>query len=608
MPRVPEADSPSVAMTPFQTPGATGAAADVFDIPDIAGKQATQTGAALMTAGTVLKKIADNIQYDLADAAAKDLDTKLSKADQLTVEKFQSLNSKAAVDARADTEKELVKNRESILDEYKNGGNYDAFAADMFQAASKKRLDIASHQVSSHFIHQAKIWDNASSTARVAQNLNDANRALIVDPNSFRQKDKDGKNIGAYWTFRNTAIQEVNLIADKNGVPKLGDEGDDLRKQMLLETTTKLHFDAVNNLVKQAESSPGAMKLAAAYLNEAVKAGEISADKVDDLAQLVKLGGQKQESLDLYMELSKMPLDKAIKELQNRNQKGLVSAEVFDFTQSRLEHQYNVNQAKKGEYEKAIIGQAQDWLLKNPSLGITGMPTKLYNALKQSGHLGTIQSFAKSGRFDNDPKTWGQILSMPQAELAKLTADEFYTRYRGKLDDIHLERGMEYVLGLRNPDKTKDPEMVSTRTIGEEVTLAAKQNHIIPINGPSNEKQQLAFGMFDTEVNNRLRALQQSLPGKRKPTTDEAVKVIDEVIKDKVKIDEWGRDPEMSIAVVTPDRMPKAYVTIGNRDIYISKIPQASREVYASKLRAKGMPVTQAMIAQLWAADNPEKK
>jgi hypothetical protein len=608
MPRVPEMDSPSVGMTPFQAPGASAAGADVFDIPDIAGKQATQLGTAMLSTGAIFKKIADNIEYDLADAQAKDLDVKVAQADQTTIEGYLKLSGKAAVDARAETYKNLEKNRESILQTLKDEGKpASPLVEQMFKNAASRRLEIATHQMSSHFVQQAKIYDNAASTARVSQSVNDANRILISDPAAFKQVPSKDQPTNTYWTLRNTAITEVNLMADKNGVPKEGD-GSEIRKQMLLEVTTKMHMDAVNNFVKQAEKTPGAIKLAAEYLDTAVKAGEISADKIDDLANLVKTGGQNQQSLDLFMELKSMPIDKAISELQKRNKAGLVDAEVLDRTQQRLEHNYTFIKQKQAENEKSVIGAAQDFLIKNPQLGINALPANIYNELKRTGHLGTIQSFAKSGRFDNDPQTWGQILSMPQSELAKMTPDQFYTKYRGKLDDSHLERGMEYVLGLKNPDKTKDVEMVSTRTIAEEITFAAKQNKIIAMNGASNANQQAAFGAFDTEINNRLRDYQiNTLGGKRKPNSDEAKQIINDVLADKVKIDEFGRDPEMSIAVVTPDKMPKAYVTVGGRDIYLSKIPQPSREKYISILRSRNITPSQAKIAQMWAADNPEK-
>ena len=621
MPRVPEMDAPQVGMTSFQSPGASAGGADVFNMPDIAGKQAQQLGGALMSTGAIVRKIADTIQYDLADANAKTWDTELAQADQATVEGYLQLSSKAAVDKRQDIVRDLEKNRTTIAERL-GKEKADPLAIQMFQNAANKRFEIATHQVASHYIQQVKIWDNASSVARVSQAANDANRILITNPRAFLEADADGKPTGDYWTYRNTMLTEVNLIADRNGIPKEG-PGSELRKQMILETTTKLHVDAVSNLVKQGEKVSGAIELAAQYLDKAVKNNEISADKIDDLANLVKTGGEKDESLRLFLQLKSMPEAAAIKELEKLYTDKKVSASIYDLTRVRIEH--NANQVRQDEAVKiqAVIGSSTEWLIQHPGKTVSDLPSNLYNELKRTGHLGSMYNFSKQNRFENNDKAWAKFLSIPPEEIAKMTPEVFYSKYRTQLDDSHLDRGYSYILSAREAANKpgKDPKQVEHLQIvstGERVKRAAQTANILPWTDKPDDNQSKAFARFEDAIQSKLRVYElNDLGGKRKANDAELTKIIDDVLMDEVKIKKgwFSSDKKMPRAIVDEKDLPDAYVNVGDREIKLQSITPKDVKRYKQQIEERNaarrqqnkppIPMTQQIFAEMWAAEHP---
>ena len=76
--------------------------------------------------------------------------------------------------------------------------------------------------------------------------------------------------------------------------------------------------------------------------------------------------------------------------------------------------------------------------------------------------------------------------------------------------------------------------------------------------------------------------------------------MIDGITMDKVYVDEWGRDPEKPLALLTPDQLGKAYVKSGGREVKLSSVPAADREAIIRGRRARGLPVTEQAIVDTY--------
>ena len=113
----------------------------------------------------------------------------------------------------------------------------------------------------------------------------------------------------------------------------------------------------------------------------------------------------------------------------------------------------------------------------------------------------------------------------------------------------------------------------------------------------------LAFSQFERVVDDRVRQFEQAdLGGKRKANSQELQQIVDRTMLDKAYIPEWGRDPQVPIALMAPEQLQKAYVTVAGADIALSQIPSNQRALIASKLQARGIAVTEQQIAELWVA------
>lgn len=367
---------------------------------------------------------------------------------------------------------------------------------------------------------------------------------------------------------------------------------DVVKKDMLLQASGKVHADVINEALVN-----GNTKYAKLWLDQ--HKDEMDANAIVHAEQGLKTAGVKNDSLQLSMELQG-PLSAKVKTLNQMFSEGKISAEIRDATLQRAEHDWQLTKAQQAEGEKSLLGNAQDWLLKNPEKSVQDMPVTMYNALKNTGHLATMVSFAKSGRFDNDPKTWGEIITMPQSQLASMSPVDFYNKYRSKLDDAHIEHGYALIAQARGEVKDNHLEILSTV---ERVKQGAKSAGILPYEGKPDEDQAKQYGQFESTIDSRVRAYEATaLGGKRKATSDELQKIIDQTLMDKVFVHRSILPDRADIPVSTlkPEDMTSAYVKSGNENIKLTSIPGEQRALIASKLQRRGIPVTEQTVADIW--------
>jgi len=125
MPTVPTYDLPTVGVD-TGSPGTFATTSPVQPMPDVVGKDLERLGAATVQAGATVKKVADQIRYDIADADVKALDNRMSEEQRKLIhdpkDGYLAKPGKAAIDARESVIKELEKQQQSIVDELQNEG------------------------------------------------------------------------------------------------------------------------------------------------------------------------------------------------------------------------------------------------------------------------------------------------------------------------------------------------------------------------------------------------------------------------------------------------------------------------------------------------------
>ncbi len=412
MATVPVQDIPTVDLqpsnvVPFQAQG-------VEPMRNAAPEQMQKFGEAAMRGAIALKNINDRLQDEMDDAATKEADNLLS--DQLRSliynpeTGYLSTVGKNALDSRMATLDGMNDAKQKVEQTLTTD-----MQRKMFAQVANRRLQTAMTQVDSHATQQAKVYGIAESKARATASVQDA----VVNASSWRMKDEDGKATGAYNLYKSTAISEMNSLANTMGLPADSAQ----RKELVLAATTQIAAEVVSGFVANNQAME-----AKDYLANAIKAKEINPTKVDELQNLVKTAGEKDESLRLSMSI-KGGLTAQLSTVDQMFKDGKISAAVRDATVQRIEHNHTRQKALQEEGNKAAMGSFQEWIIKNPGKRIIDAPANLYNWAKGQGQLAGLDSFANrngaAGERRSELEARGLLL-----DLAMNDPDRFIKEFR----------------------------------------------------------------------------------------------------------------------------------------------------------------------------------
>lgn len=233
-----------------------------------------------------------------------------------------------------------------------------------------------------------------------------------------------------------------------------------------------------------------------------------------------------------------------------------------------------------------------------PAMRAAIPPKEVDNLLQYAGRLA-------KGDDINNPAVWAQILDLPPAMLAGMSKTQFLSTYGTQLDRAHLQKGYDLIDAAQGSGDAKHLEIISTT---DRMKRAARLAGVLPKNerDKPSEEQQLAFGQFADVIDQKVRQFEAvDLGGKRKANSDELGKIIDGVVLDKVKLSSWGIDKEKPVALVAPDKVKDAYVTVPDAsgaqvDVHVASIPADVRAAIVQSRRRAGLPVSERDVASYW--------
>lgn len=436
----------------------------------------------------------------------------------------------------------------------------------------------------------------------IVQKAVDHAKMRIADGKSVFAGDDEGpqQQSNRYTQAKNTLISEVdNLVFLETG----GDPNSDIGKAMRRSYLTGAHSNVIQKMIVGGES----MK-ARDYLQSAERSGEIDPDKSKPLYDMVKTAGVTDEALKLSMSL-KGGIAAQQTQLETLFKENRISAEVFEKAQQNIEHKWTMQKARQAEYEKTVIGNSTDWFVQNQGSSILDFQKAqpvLYEQLKTSGHLSGIVSFAKGNKVQTDPVVWANVLTNQQ-ELKGMTPNEIFSKYRLSLDDQHLEKAYAIHAALNG---SKDEQHLSIYSNAEMVKDSAVRLGVLPASGKANDTQAKGFNEYQMAIDAKIAAYESGeLGGKRKASQQELKKILQEVEMDKVYKSRtgWVDKSDVPMATMKKDDMDKAYVIVGNEDIYLSSIPPTQRALIIPALRASGQPITEQNIATYWVRGGKKK-
>lgn len=270
--------------------------------------------------------------------------------------------------------------------------------------------------------------------------------------------------------------------------------------------------------------------------------------------------------------------------------------------EARLENDLKVYREDQKQREEETLDTAYKTLYDNGG-DFAALPASLRASIP-GDKLNSVLTFARTvgkGTHVNNPEAWAEILSLPKTELAQMTPSEFYRSFRPFLDDAHLEKGYALLKDAQG-DTGSDAKHLEIISVANRVKQAAVEAGVIPATRKAEAKELKAFADFQQMVDNRIRQFEAvDLGGKRKANSGELQNIIDHVMLDQVKVPRtlWFGF-EKPAALLTDDESSRAYVKVGGEKIVLASIPQAQRSTIVGKLRARGLPVTEQAVAELW--------
>ena len=302
-------------------------------------------------------------------------------------------------------------------------------------------------------------------------------------------------------------------------------------------------------------------------------------------------------------------LNEQISNINAMARNGIIDDQTREYAINRAESNHKLQVNGQAQFDRGVLDTATQWVQQRPGADISQMDPVMQQNLKNSGHWDTVVEFQRNGgKFKQNDAAWGRFLLMSDQQKAELTVDQFTNQYRGKLDDEHYQQGVQMSSQLRGEvKKGQNTEIVSNN---ERIKWAAQNAKIIPTGEKRSETEEQNFARFQREVHQRVVQYENTkLGGKRKVDGDELDTIINGVLTDKVKTGGvFGFfSKEQPVSVMDPAKLNNAFVEVNGRTVKLMEIPARDREAYAGKLRSAGFKVTQQAIAQLWAADHPEK-
>jgi hypothetical protein len=93
----------------------------------------------------------------------------------------------------------------------------------------------------------------------------------------------------------------------------------------------------------------------------------------------------------------------------------------------------------------------------------------------------------------------------------------------------------------------------------------------------------------------------------KKASPEDLKVMLNEVKMNRVRVKEWGRDPEKPVITLGEKDIGKAYVIVGGKEVNLAEIPSERRAQAIEALKQRNRPVTEQAIAELWVTAGKPK-
>jgi DNA-directed RNA polymerase subunit F len=569
MPRVPVYDSFQVA--PGTLPGIQQTAPKIDDMVRVTGVQQAQFGKAMAGLGGQLAANAITMQIDINEAAAKTADSTLADTMRELLHNPESgyLNQsgKTAVDGFKPTSEAIDK----AVEEAGKGLENDAQRL-AFRDAAMRRRQQALGVVETHAAQQTKQYNIDATTARIGSNERDmvtAAAAWKIPGSAYAMADATRKD-------------EIEALIDQ----KFGAKADPAIKDAArLEYNTRAHIATLDEMLSKKQ-----VKDAQEYF--ATKLREIDPEKQDNIRKALETASRQDTVLTYSDNLfaSVKGFGAQMKQVQADFEAGKIDGQERTAIESRIEHKRSVALSQQAESEKYAMGQAYDFLQKNPGKSVEDLPPNVYRNVLT--HLPGLRSFAaQEGKTTTDPTIYYGLRQMAANEPENFAKLNLLTS-RDKLAPSDWKHLVELQGNISKNDASAIAQQKSFGMALKSVDADMKAAGIdtTPKEGSAKAKE---LAQFKTSL---LQALDEEQKQKGRALTFEESR--------KVGLDQLKQGWLQGSGIFFDDKARKYQLIQGNKYPFVATryadIPASTRDELTMALRNSGAKVTNEEVERMY--------
>lgn len=409
-----------------------------------------------------------------------------------------------------------------------------------------------------------------------------------------------GEEAARHWNDPTRVAQSVEQLSEavrvqatRDGTPA------PMVQALLLENKSKAYAGVI-----AAAADAGNVELARTYLEK--HDSDLTQPHRERLKKIVDIGEFEKRTQNLADELwsrhggnTVTILAEARKNLSGKDEDAVV-------TRIKTLDGERVTLRERDQKDAADIG----WKLYSTK-GIGAIPASVWERM-DGRDMEAIKTRAKveansGGSMKTDIGKWLEFTNLTPKEMASMTPQELMRDFGPHFSTADLRNADNMMRAARGKGGPGEAEGLQLMTATDIVKRSARELGILPVSGDKlSVDQQAAYANYADRLQVKVNAW-ESANGK-KATAEVLRQIVNQEKMDKVKLDEWGRDPERAVVSLSADDMKRAYVVVGKQEVKLASIPATYRISAIARRRAAGLPVSEESIATMWLADGRPPK
>jgi hypothetical protein len=167
---------------------------------------------------------------------------------------------------------------------------------------------------------------------------------------------------------------------------------------------------------------------------------DMGAEKASTLKKQIEVGDKQAKVLTYSDEVfaTVNGYKAQMKKVQEDFAAGTIDAATRIGAEQRIDHKRAVGEQMKNDGDKAMMGAAQEWVMKNAGKSVMEMPPNLYAWSKNSGHLAALDSFAtregRPGERVKELQVRGQMMNDAAADPDTFIAEFKRTGFADRME------------------------------------------------------------------------------------------------------------------------------------------------------------------------------